>query len=111
MTEKLFSYGTLQLEDVQIKNFGRKLESKADTLSQYLIKDCLIEDKNVVNLSGVEVHPIACFTGNINDLIHGRVFEITSQELHNADKYEVSDYKRVKCKLLSGVEAWVYIKK
>jgi len=38
------------------------------------------------------------------------VFEITQQELEAADRYEVSDYKRVSVLLKSGVHAWVYIK-
>lgn len=33
--EKLFSYGTLQLEQVQLDTFGRLLEGQADTLQGY----------------------------------------------------------------------------
>ena len=36
------------------------------------------------------------------------VFEITAEELANADKYEVADYKRVAAPLASGRTAWVY---
>jgi len=37
------------------------------------------------------------------------VFEITPEELAQADLYEVDDYKRVKCRLKSGIDAWVYV--
>lgn len=44
MSQKLFSYGTLQIEAVQIKNFGRKLVGHSDVLACYKIRDCLIKD-------------------------------------------------------------------
>ena len=37
------------------------------------------------------------------------VFELTPQELAAADGYETDAYKRVKVKLCSGTEAWVYV--
>ena len=42
--------------------------------------------------------------------LRGTVFEITAQELAAADKYEVSDYKRVSVTLKSGLQAWVYVR-
>ena len=35
MMELLFTYGTLQLEEVQLQTFGRKLEGKPDALVGY----------------------------------------------------------------------------
>lgn len=109
MNEKLFSYGTLQMENVQLKNFGRKLVGQPDMLAGYEIRNCLIKSPNVVNTSGSNVHPIACFTGNSNDVISGMAFDITFEELLKADKYEIDDYQRVKCSLKSGEEAWIYV--
>jgi hypothetical protein len=37
------------------------------------------------------------------------VFEVTESELANADRYEVSAYKRVGADLASGKKAWVYV--
>jgi hypothetical protein len=109
MGEKLFSYGTLQLEKVQLKNFGRKLVANPDILEGYEIRDCLIKDSEVIRTSGKSNHPIACFTGNSNDIISGTTFDMTIDELREADRYEVDDYKRIKCTLNSGEQAWVYV--
>jgi hypothetical protein len=38
------------------------------------------------------------------------VFRITPEELAAADRYEVSDYKRIEVTLKSGLVAWVYVK-
>lgn len=109
MNEKLFSYGTLQLESVQMQHFGRTLNGHADVLPGFEIRDCLISDPNVVNTSGKAIHPIACFTGDAHDGVAGMVFELSQQELDEADNYEVDDYKRVKRILKSGEHAWVYV--
>jgi len=109
MNEKLFSYGTLQFEQVQIKNFGRKLVANPDALLGYELRDCLIQDPQVIKLSGKATHPIACFTGNFDDFVGGEVFDITSEELQRVDQYEVDDYKRISCTLQSGEQAWVYV--
>lgn len=111
MKEKLFSYGTLQLEKVQIEHFGRKLNAKPDVLEGYEVRDCLIKDTKVVKVSGKTIHPIACFTGDPDSKISGMLLEVTSHELQKADKYEVDDYKRVKCTLRSGEQAWVYVQR
>ena len=34
--EKLFSYGTLQFENVQLTNFSRKLNGNKDVLSKFM---------------------------------------------------------------------------
>lgn len=109
--ERLFSYGTLQYETVQIATFGRKLKGKADILPGYSIHKLKITDPDVIAKSGEDVHSIIQFTGNPKDQIAGMVFEVSSQELEEADRYEVADYKRVQVKLQSGLSAWVYVKK
>lgn len=42
--ENLFSYGTLQQENVQLKNFGHTLEGSKDTLQKYCLEDIEITD-------------------------------------------------------------------
>jgi len=108
-TENLFSYGTLRYESVQLATFGRKLLGQADSLPGYYLKKVQITDPDVIAKSGEEVHSIIHFSGNHEDQISGVVFKISLEELEQADKYEVPDYKRIQVKLLSGISAWVYV--
>lgn len=42
--ELLFSYGTLQQEEVQIENFGRELKGTKDFLPSYVLAEVKITD-------------------------------------------------------------------
>ncbi len=112
MTEqvRLFSYGTLQLDQVQRETFGRTLEGNADALIGF--KQTLLEitDPEVLKISGERFHPIVVASSDPTDTVAGSVFWITPDELAAADRYEVSDYQRVEAKLASGGRAWVYVK-
>jgi hypothetical protein len=108
-TERLFSYGTLQLEAVQLATFGRRLAGAKDALPGFAQTMLKIEDAAVVATSGKTHHPIVQFTGRAEDRVDGMVFEVTPEELANADKYEVAAYKRVAVTLRSGQQAWVYV--
>lgn len=110
-TENLFSYGTLRYENVQITTFGRKLIGDPDSLPGYHLKQVRITDPDVIAKSGEAIHSIIHFSGKSEDQIPGMVFKISPQELEQADKYEVDDYKRVQVKLHSGLSAWVYVAK
>ena len=105
----LFSYGTLQLEDVQRATFGRLLEGRPDVLPGYVLEPLAITDPRVIATSGASVHTIACRTGDPADLVSGVVFEITPAELDAADSYEVDAYGRVEVRLASGASAFVYV--
>lgn len=105
----LFSYGTLQQEEVQISTFGRKLVGYSDELPEFEQSLVKIENPEVVTTSGRTHHPIIKFTGAKYNCVNGTVFEVTDVELANADKYEVAAYKRVAVKLTSGIQAWVYV--
>jgi gamma-glutamylcyclotransferase (GGCT)/AIG2-like uncharacterized protein YtfP len=108
-TENLFSYGTLQNQSVQIKNYGRVLEGRLDKLTGYALSMIEITDPEVVALSGAAYHPMVKHTGIVSDVVDGMVFEISADELKRTDEYEVDDYKRVQVVLASGKKAWVYI--
>ena len=108
-TELVFSYGTLQLESVQLATFGRTLAGTADELPGFAQSMVKIDDPEVVAMSGKPHHPIVAFTGRDADTVTGTVFRITPEELQNADTYEVSAYKRIAVKLRSGARAWVYV--
>ena len=106
--EKLFSYGTLQMESVQLKTFGRLLQGKRDTLTGYLKTEVKITDPDVIKKSGTDMHPIVKFTGIDSDRVEGTIFEISALELKRADDYEVDAYGRIKATFKSGTTAWVY---
>lgn len=107
-TEKLFSYGTLQYESVQLESFGRPLNGSSDALVGYELSEVEISDPAVVALSGDAVHPIVRRSINPQEQVPGMVFDISLDELHQADSYEVDEYKREETTLASGEKAWVY---
>ncbi|CEK10972.1 gamma-glutamylcyclotransferase family protein [Legionella hackeliae] len=106
--EKLFSYGTLQLEQVQLATFSRLLKGQKDKLKGYKLTDLEITDPYVIEVSGKSVHQILSPTTDEKASVEGMVFELTLEELLKADEYEVKDYRRIKVSLASGLEAWVY---
>jgi hypothetical protein len=108
-TELLFSYGTLQLETVQMATFGRRLTGTSDALRGFELSLLKIEDPAVVAISGKAHHTMATFTGRGSDVVSGTVFAVTPEEIQNADKYEVAAVKRVAVVLQSGVRAWAYV--
>ena len=107
----LFSYGTLQLEKVQLETYNRLLNGKKDVLFGYEIKNLEIIDPDVLAKSGKKIHPIAVKTGKKNHQIEGFIFELAEEELLATDKYEVSDYQRVLETFQSGTKAWIYTSK
>lgn len=108
-TEFLFSYGTLQLEAVQRATFGRLLSGANDALPGFELSPLKIEDSRVIAVSGKAIHTIAKFTGCDSDEITGTVFQVTADEIENADRYEVDACKRITVTLRSGIRAWVYV--
>lgn len=105
----LFSYGTLQQDNVQLATFGRLLKGSADAILGYERSEYAIQDPEVVRTSGKTHHPMATYTGDDSARIAGTVFEITDLELAQADLYEVSEYRRVLAPLASGRRAWAYV--
>ena len=105
----LFSYGTLQQENVQLATFGRLLAGRPESLVGFEQSLVAIDDPEVVRTSGKTHHPIVRYTGNPDARVRGTVFEITDQELAQSDRYEVSAYTRVSAALSSGGTAWVYV--
>jgi len=108
-TEFLFSYGTLQLEAVQMATFGRLLSGTSDALTGFELATLKIEDEAVIAVSGKAEHTIAKFTGRDSDEIPGTVFSVTLNDIENTDNYEVDACKRISVNLRSGIRAWVYV--
>jgi gamma-glutamylcyclotransferase (GGCT)/AIG2-like uncharacterized protein YtfP len=97
----LFSYGTLQHENVQRSTFGRRLQGQEDELPQF---------EQTVAVSGETHHANVTFNGRSASRVSGAVFEITAAELVAADQYEKNAaYRRIEVVLASGKQAWVYV--
>jgi gamma-glutamylcyclotransferase (GGCT)/AIG2-like uncharacterized protein YtfP len=110
MTTRLFSYGTLQDETVQVATFGRRLQGKADALPGYRVTTIVIENPDFIARSGTAHHRNLEHTGTAADLVAGTALEVTEQELEQADAYEAAaGYERVDVVLSSGSRAWVYL--
>ena len=107
--ENLFTYGTLQLEEVQLETFGRKLEGRPDVLAGYRLVMITIEDQDFVVKSGSAVHRNIVATGDASDFVEGVVFKVTKAELEHSDAYEPEGYERVLVHTKSGTNAWVYL--
>jgi hypothetical protein len=105
----LFSYGTLQMREVQLANYGRELEGTPDALAGYRLASVPDRDPNAVRISGTEMHFIVRRTANPEDRVHGVVFLLTAEELAATDRYEGSDYGRAELTLESGRRAFVYV--
>lgn len=109
MSELLFSYGTLQQESVQKETFGRLLKGRSVEIQGYKLDSVKITDPYVIQLSGLEVHKMLVPTGDEYDTVPGMIFELTPQELAQADTYEVSSYKRAQVKTTDGEDVWAYV--
>jgi hypothetical protein len=68
-----------------------------------------IEDQGFVEASGSAHHRNLRFTGSASDLVEGTAFAVTAGELGRADAYEPDGYGRVRARLRSGLDAWVYV--
>ncbi|SMC35705.1 gamma-glutamylcyclotransferase family protein [Cellulophaga tyrosinoxydans] len=95
----LFSYGSLQKQEVQLSLYKRVLKGNEDQLKGFKLAKKLLYDQ----------YPIIIETKDNTDLISGFVFEITLKELKFTDEYEGEHYRRIQVKLESGREAWCYV--
>ena len=106
---RLFSYGTLQLERVQLSTFSRLLHGTPDAMVGYRLEPVEITDPEVIAISGTNMHTNLVLSDDPADEVAGTAFEITAADLAAADDYEVDGYERISIRLRSGVEAFVYI--
>ncbi|KLO25770.1 hypothetical protein ABW16_21995 [Mycolicibacter heraklionensis] len=108
-TELLFSYGTLQLPEVQRSTFGHELDGRPDAIVGYDLDYVTITDPHVVAVSGSDRHPILRPSEAHDACVPGTVFAISAAQLAAADEYEVDAYRRISVPLRSGARAWVYV--
>ncbi|WP_149274483.1 gamma-glutamylcyclotransferase family protein [Pareuzebyella sediminis] len=95
----LFSYGSLQEATIQLELFDRELRGWPDVVSGFVLS----KEK------AYGAYPILNETKNPAHRISGTVFELSEQELIQADVYEGEAYKRKLIELESGKRAWLYI--
>jgi hypothetical protein len=106
----LFSYGTLQLEKVQLKLFGRLVETSEDALPGFTPTTVVIADPDVLSTSGMATHLAAIPSDDPAAAMPGKALHITEADLAEVDRYEGDEYKRIEVRLVSGRDAWVYVK-
>jgi len=105
----LFSYGTLQMREVQLANYGRRLDGSPDALLGYRMVVLPDRDPNAVRISGTKTHMVVRRTGDPADRVPGVLFLLSAEELAATDRYEGSDYGRAELTLESGRRAFVYV--
>jgi hypothetical protein len=105
----LFSYGTLQDEQVQLSLFGRRLVGRKDCLIGFEQAMSRVADAEFARTSGKSQHPILRPARSTTAKVEGMALEVTDEELKITDGYEPAEYKRVLANLSSGEQAWVYV--
>ena len=108
-THPIFSFGTLQLEQVQRELFGRAVPTTPDVLHGARLGVLKITDPEVIRASGSDEHPALIITGDPADSVDGGTLDVTAEELKAADYYERVGYRRIQVTLESGLEAWAYV--
>jgi gamma-glutamylcyclotransferase (GGCT)/AIG2-like uncharacterized protein YtfP len=97
--ERVFAYGTLLLERVQLQVIGRVVDVCPDVLAGY-------RTEHVTFGGGVfSYQRVRPATGS---RVTGGVLEVTQEELAHIDAYEGSDFERVRTALEDGTDVWVY---
>jgi gamma-glutamylcyclotransferase (GGCT)/AIG2-like uncharacterized protein YtfP len=109
MSEWLFSYGTLQNEETQLRLFGRRLSGTADVLEGYQVATIEILDGNFLAKGEDKFQKSLVCTNRQSDCVMGTALQVSDQELLLADQYEPVNYERTMIRLKSGKHAWVYL--
>ena len=95
----LFSYGSLQRDDVQVASFGRVLPGWPDELVGFTLVP-----------AGAHSPHANVVRGSEGSRVPGHAFEISDTDLAAADEYERRDaYTRIRGRLASGKETWVFV--
>jgi gamma-glutamylcyclotransferase (GGCT)/AIG2-like uncharacterized protein YtfP len=95
--ERLFVYGSLKDPAVQQRILGRVIDGTPDTLEEHTTTSLELDDG---------VFPILRPQSGCS--VSGLILDLTPDELAQADDYESTDYQRIRVRLVSGEETWVY---
>ncbi|SIT70540.1 gamma-glutamylcyclotransferase family protein [Microbacterium sp. RU33B] len=105
----VFSYGALQLAELQRAILGRIFSAEDDMLPGFTLDYADMADPRFGELTGTSQHPVLRRTGDPRDKIIGKVYRFTEDELDAADQFEVLMFRREQVTLASGRTAWVYL--
>lgn len=106
----IFSYGSLQLESVQVSIYGRGLRGEPDELVGYVRTLVEVPKWHKAAASGLTHYANVEPTADSGSRIAGTVLELTEVQLAVTDAYEQdAEYIRVTADLASGQSAWVYV--
>jgi gamma-glutamylcyclotransferase (GGCT)/AIG2-like uncharacterized protein YtfP len=106
----LFSYGTLQDEQVQRATFGRTLRGERDALPGFERSLVKIEGEIAPTIAGGTHHANVIPSSAAGSQVAGTVFDVTDAELASADAFEApAQYQRIEVSLASGKRAWLYV--
>lgn len=108
MNQNLFSYGTLQNTEVQLRLFGRLLNGTKVILKGYKLCQIEINDELFLAQGDGKFQMTLIPSKDVNNLIEGTIFELSESELLSADSYEPDNYKRIEIELESGKRVWIY---
>jgi gamma-glutamylcyclotransferase (GGCT)/AIG2-like uncharacterized protein YtfP len=104
----LFSYGTLQREDVQLETFGRRLTGEPDELLGFELGRVAIGEPAVAAKLGRSYYDDAV-PARSEIRLPGTVLEVTEDELATADHFELgAAYRRIAATTASGRSVWLY---
>jgi gamma-glutamylcyclotransferase (GGCT)/AIG2-like uncharacterized protein YtfP len=106
----LFTYGTLQIPDIQLATFGRLVRGEPDEVVGCERQVITVNDPTVVEATGRPEHVNLVFNGRAYARVSGTVLELMDAELAEADAYErLARYSRREVTLASGRTAWAYV--
>jgi gamma-glutamylcyclotransferase (GGCT)/AIG2-like uncharacterized protein YtfP len=98
---RVFSYGSLQHDEVQVATFGVLLRGVAAEIVGFEVVHLRRDGKHLANVVR---------SRSPESRVAGTVFDFTAAQLALADDYERADnYARIEAPLAAGGEAWVYV--
>lgn len=102
MSSELFVYGTLKDPAVRRKIVGRELTIVPDALAGYRLGTLR---------AGQNQYPVIDRDESQKVPVPGMCLSLTKRELEACDRYEGQWYLRVEVILLSGLRAYVYVRR
>lgn len=100
---KIFSYGTLWKEDIQISTFGRTFDVDPDM--DY------ISGWDIIRIKMDGVYYNVAVEGDVSCVVMGAIVNIPDDLIDLVDKYEGREYKRINIKTLTGTDSQIYVKR
>jgi gamma-glutamylcyclotransferase (GGCT)/AIG2-like uncharacterized protein YtfP len=100
MTQYVFAYGTLKLENLRQELLGYETPSFPGILKGFSMSSVILDH---IEYPIIMENPDSC------DIIEGEYFAVEEPDLKKLDIYESPAYRRIQVKLENGIAAWVYI--